>query len=834
MLKYGIYYAIQVVSIVFGVSLLTFSFANELPVISQLSSEQFVAPNPPRKFTAHSLSQTQIALSYILRDGSQQTFTTKPNQYALLVQPDTVIPQAFTQQLVNQHQADMFIHKANGLHDAVVFSPKLGTDLHKLFNALRQQADNKIFISPLLQLSNSSADIAILPSILVHLADGVEISELQHVLPVRRVAPLLLTQREYELVLDHSVSDIETVLQWCRDLAKRDEVVWAEPLMHVTPQRMDIFPNDPLFLQQWHLHNTGQQNGLVDADIDAPQAWEISQGMNTVVAVIDDGIQVDHPDFKVWHNPGEQGAGRESNGIDDDGNGYIDDYRGWDFTDHDNDPSPAVSSEMHGTAVAGVAVAQGNNALGVVGSAPQAQLLPIRWGTDCREHADALRYAGKYADVINNSWGINGCQNAIDAAIEDIVMGRIVQAKRGDKGTPVLFAAGNSASGWMQFKVSVPAGEQTFRWVFLNDVSVHQGYNTVWLDDIQWPNGERMTFDQARLGSLPVGFNSSGDTAWRVVSDGIHVRGAQGQALQAGNITHSQRSVLSVTRNVQAGELSFWIWVSSEYQYDPLEFYVGGTRLLNYTSGQYGHDNVVGYPASNPNVIAIGASTDGATGQEERTAYSQFGENLDVVAPSSNQNQRITTTDRNGAGGYSSLDYTNTFGGTSAASPLVAGIVADILAFDRSLSAQQVRQVLHSSADKIGFYPYVEGRNDYYGYGRVNLLNALYSLDFDRDLLADSIDTDDDNDGLPDIWELEFGLNPRDASDALDDNDQDGLNNLAELVAKTNPFLADSDGDGMPDAEELALGRNPNNSADRTINDTALKVLPVVLDFLLH
>jgi subtilisin family serine protease len=109
---------------------------------------------------------------------------------------------------------------------------------------------------------------------------------------------------------------------------------------------------------------------------------------------------------------------------------------------------------------------------------------------------------------------------------------------------------------------------------------------------------------------------------------------------------------------------------------------------------------------------------------EERSYYSQFGPEVDVVAPSSGGGQGITTTDRMGAAGYdSSSNYTSTFGGTSSATPLVAGVVADILACKPNLTAAQVRQALRDGADKIGPYPY--SRNDYYGYGRVNLYNTL-------------------------------------------------------------------------------------------------------------
>ena len=130
-------------------------------------------------------------------------------------------------------------------------------------------------------------------------------------------------------------------------------------------------PNDPLFDQQWGLHNTGQTvNGIAgtpDADIDAPEAWDLTTGSSAVtVAVIDSGIDLTHEDLvdNIWKNPGESGGGKETNGIDDDGNGFIDDVNGWDFVNDDKVPQDDFG---HGTHVAGIIGAKGNNGVGIAG-----------------------------------------------------------------------------------------------------------------------------------------------------------------------------------------------------------------------------------------------------------------------------------------------------------------------------------------------------------------------------------------------------------------------------------------------------------------------------------
>jgi hypothetical protein len=134
-------------------------------------------------------------------------------------------------------------------------------------------------------------------------------------------------------------------------------------------------PNDPRFNEQWGLHNTGQGGGLPDADIDGPEAWDFATGGLTglgdtiVVAIVDGGCQLDHPDLTYWYNWGEI----PGNGIDDDGNGYIDDVRGWNAYTN----TGAVPSNSHGTHVSGIAGAKGNNNVGVSGVNWNVKTMPV-------------------------------------------------------------------------------------------------------------------------------------------------------------------------------------------------------------------------------------------------------------------------------------------------------------------------------------------------------------------------------------------------------------------------------------------------------------------------
>ena len=137
-------------------------------------------------------------------------------------------------------------------------------------------------------------------------------------------------------------------------------------------------PDDPLLASLWGLNNTGQTlhgvAGTVDADIDAPEAWDSTTGSSSViVAVIDSGIDYVHPDLaaNIWINPGEIAG----NGRDEDRNGKVDDIRGWDFANKDNDP---FDDNGHGTHVAGIIGAVGDNALGVVGICWAVKMVPLK------------------------------------------------------------------------------------------------------------------------------------------------------------------------------------------------------------------------------------------------------------------------------------------------------------------------------------------------------------------------------------------------------------------------------------------------------------------------
>jgi subtilisin family serine protease len=178
-------------------------------------------------------------------------------------------------------------------------------------------------------------------------------------------------------------------------------------------------PNDPRFNELWGMHNTGQTGGTNDADIDAPEAWDTQTGSDsTLVAVIDTGVDYNHPDLaaNIWTNPGEI----PNDGMDNDNNGYIDDVRGWDFANDDNDP---LDDNLHGTHVAGTIGAVGNNGVGVAGVNWHVKIMPLKFlssdgsGTLADAISAILYAANNKARVMNNSWGGGGFSQALLDAI---------------------------------------------------------------------------------------------------------------------------------------------------------------------------------------------------------------------------------------------------------------------------------------------------------------------------------------------------------------------------------------------------------------------------------
>ncbi|HEX8107888.1 MAG TPA: S8 family serine peptidase, partial [Kofleriaceae bacterium] len=224
------------------------------------------------------------------------------------------------------------------------------------------------------------------------------------------------------------------------ELRKDPTILYAEPNYIL---RTAAVPDDARFPELYGLHNTGQTGGTPDADIDAPEAWDRTVGSSKVViGVIDTGVDYRHEDLaaNMWVNPREI----PDNGIDDDGNGVIDDVHGFDAITGSGDP---FDDNHHGTHTAGTIGAVGNNGIGVVGVNWHTQIMALKflnydgWGTTADairaiDYAVAQKLAGVNLRVLSNSWGGDGFSQAL--------LDAILSAGEAD----ILFvaAAGNSAT----------------------------------------------------------------------------------------------------------------------------------------------------------------------------------------------------------------------------------------------------------------------------------------------------------------------------------------------------------------------------------------------------
>lgn len=211
----------------------------------------------------------------------------------------------------------------------------------------------------------------------------------------------------------------------------KPEVLYAEPNYLV--KSYQLMPDDVRFPEQWSLNNTGQSAGRADADIDAPEAWEIFTGTrDAVVAVIDTGVDYNHVDLapNMWVNTGEI----PGDGIDNDGNGYIDDVYGVNTLDNNGDP---MDDDGHGTHVAGTIGAKGNNQIGVTGVNWDVQIMAVKFlgaagGTTAGAIA-GIDYVtmmktrfGVNVVASNNSWGGGAFSQALYDAIQTHINADIV------------------------------------------------------------------------------------------------------------------------------------------------------------------------------------------------------------------------------------------------------------------------------------------------------------------------------------------------------------------------------------------------------------------------
>jgi subtilisin family serine protease len=246
----------------------------------------------------------------------------------------------------------------------------------------------------------------------------------------------------------------EAIIHIANDCAEMDEVLFASPNFVSKYRRCQI--QFPIPSEQWHLYNQGLIRGQVPGeDVNAVGAWRETQGEGCTVAVLDDGVDIEHPNLSanIKHNP-DPNEPRDQCG------------RDYCTLDHENpehfNPRPKLFQEpydqnegndSHGTPCAGIVAAAGNGAFGI---APRCSILPVRiLNADNLVSdelvAEAIRYAAQHADIISCSW-----ENAESSLIE-VVIEQVSQSGRDGKGMPVFCASGNDFIGFATNTVAYPA-----------------------------------------------------------------------------------------------------------------------------------------------------------------------------------------------------------------------------------------------------------------------------------------------------------------------------------------------------------------------------------------
>ena len=233
-----------------------------------------------------------------------------------------------------------------------------------------------------------------------------------------------------------------TVEEAMAAMAKDDRVAFAAPNnTYGLPEgeTSEGISDDADVSKLWGLHNEGQTGGTADADIDAPEAWNIHSGRNQaegghITAVIDTGVDYNHPDLaaNMWTNPGEIAG----DGIDNDGNGVIDDIHGYNAFADSGDP---MDGHSHGTHCAGTIAAVGDNGIGLSGVNKHANIMGIKIFSDSGSTNAAaiirgIQYSTKMgARITSNSWGGGAANEGIKQAFADSPALHIMAA--GNSGT---------------------------------------------------------------------------------------------------------------------------------------------------------------------------------------------------------------------------------------------------------------------------------------------------------------------------------------------------------------------------------------------------------------
>lgn len=545
-------------------------------------------------------------------------------------------------------------------------------------------------------------------------------------------------------------SNGRTTAQLIAELNRDPAVETAEP--NYIRRFFTAPPNDMLFTNLWALQNTGQSpNGITGTagdDIKFIPASTLAQAPGTnppVVAVIDSGVDYRHPDLasNIWINTAEN----PTNGLDNDGDGYTNDYYGYDFAD--NLPSP-IDSGFHGTHVAGTIAAVGNNGIGVIGVNYQARIMCLRASNDGEtlfdsaiiqaiEYATMMKGRGVNVVAINESFG-----GSSSSSIESAAM-----TSAGDAGIIFCCAAGNNSSD----NDTTPVYPANYR--LANQIVVAATDQ----------NDVLASFSDYGPGTVDLG------------APGVNIL-----SLLPIAPTNSPESMVP-----PPGTVIGWVQQGSTFYGANELLYSGITTGLTATVYYCGLGNPTDFPAAVRNNIALierGTLTFSnkvinamAAGAVAAIIYNNASTNfLGTLGGTNNWIPAVSLSGVDGAALQTNATATVVHGlyqfleGTSMATPHVSGAVAfAAMNFPNESVAQRVQRILANVDAVPGLTSLVQTG------GRLNLQRIV----------------DTDGNGLPDWWELQY-FGQLTGTDPNADPDHDGMSNLAEWIAGTNPTNAAS------------------------------------------
>ena len=330
----------------------------------------------------------------------------------------------------------------------------------------------------------------------------------------------------------------ERTLEAIRALRARPDVLYVEPnyIRH-----FDAVPNDSFYESQWPLKDSPSSGG---GGISAESAWNTTTGnQNIVVGVIDSGIDIEHRDLKdnIFTNTAEI----PNNNVDDDNNGFVDDVNGWDFINHDGTVFDSATDDFHGTHVAGIIGARGNNSAGIAGVNWNVQLLPLKaigpqGGADSSileayNYARALRQHGVNLRVLNNSYGGEAFSQSLFDAIKEL----------GNAGILFVAAAGNDTLS-NDFVAHFPATYDLPN-VISVAASTQDGFFASEFSNSGWQTVHLAAPGDNVLSTTPHGYTGAGLVAANTDPDGSTYSNLSGTSMAAPHVTGA--AALAVAAN---------------------------------------------------------------------------------------------------------------------------------------------------------------------------------------------------------------------------------------------------------------------------------------------